>query len=74
MGAGGAGGSAGIRPGGQMIKKMVATVVAVAALVLVFAPSAPASECGIPQAYPGCAEGQALRDSGTAGVSNSTSS
>jgi hypothetical protein len=42
-----------------MIKKLVAAVVTVAALVLAFAPaaSASASECGIPQANPGCTGG-----------------
>jgi hypothetical protein len=42
-----------------MIKKLVAAVVTMAALVLAFAPAASAassSECGIPQAYPGCTD------------------
>ncbi|GAB2824474.1 hypothetical protein [Lentzea nigeriaca] len=40
-----------------MIKKLVAAVVTVAALVLAFAPAASAAECGIPQAVPGCTGG-----------------
>jgi hypothetical protein len=40
-----------------MIKKLMAAVVTAAALLLAFAPVAPASDCGIPQALPGCTDG-----------------
>jgi hypothetical protein len=40
-----------------MIKKLVAAVVTVAALVLAFTPAASASDCGIPQSLPGCTNG-----------------